>query len=39
MIAGTFAVSLDGQFLPMQLIYAGKTDRSVPKVYFWKEFS
>ena len=26
-ITGTFKVSADGDFLPMQLIYAGKTDR------------
>ena len=39
MITGTFTVSLDGKFLPMQLIYAGKTDRSIPKVDFPKGFS
>ena len=31
-IAGTFAVSAAGRFLPMQLIYAGKTKRCYPKV-------
>ena len=30
-ITGTFTVSADGRFLPMQLIYAGKTDRCHPK--------
>ena len=29
-ITGTFTVSADGDFLPMQLIYAGKTDRCHP---------
>ena len=39
MITGTFTISLDGKFLPMQLIYGGKTDRRIPKVDFRKEFS
>ena len=39
MIAGTFTISLDVQYLPIQLIYAGKTHRSIPKVNFPKEFS
>ena len=30
-ITGTFAVSLAGDFLPMQLIYEGKTPRCLPK--------
>ena len=38
-ITGTFAVSLDGKFLPMQLIYQGKTKRSLPKFEFPKSFS
>ena len=38
MITGTFTVSLDGQYLPIQLIYVGKTQRSIPKVNFPKEF-
>ena len=29
-IIGTFTVSADGEFLPLQLIYAGKTDRYHP---------
>ena len=29
-ITGTFTVSADGDFLPMQLVYAGKTDRCHP---------
>ena len=39
MITGTFTISLDSQYLPIQLIYAGKTHRSIPKVNFPKEFS
>lgn len=38
-ITATFTVTLDGQFLPMQLIYSGKTKRSIPKVEFPKGFS
>ena len=34
MITGIFTISLDGQFLPMQLIYAGKTDNSIPNMDF-----
>ena len=38
-ITGTFAVSVTGDFLPMQLIYEGKTPRCLPKdVGFPKEF-
>ena len=38
-ITGTFTVSMEGTFLPMQLIYAGKTQRCLPKhVEFPKEF-
>ena len=39
MITGTFTISLDSQYLPIQLIYAGKTHRSIPKVNFPKELS
>ena len=36
---GTFAVSMTGDFLPMQLMYDGKTPRCLPKdVEFPKEF-
>ena len=38
-ITATFVISLDGTFLPMQLIYDGKTQRSVPKVEFPSSFS
>ena len=31
-IIGTFTVSLDGQFLPTQLIYTGKTDKCHPRM-------
>ena len=38
-ITGTFAVSMTGDFLSMQLIYEGKTPRCLPKdVEFPKEF-
>ena len=37
-ITGTFSVAMDGSFLPMQLIYKGKTERSLPKYKFPKEF-
>ena len=30
-ITGTFAISMTGEFLPMQLIYGGKTPRCLPK--------
>ena len=33
-ITGRFAISLDGRFLPIQLIYGGKTVQSVPKNIF-----
>ena len=32
--SATFAASLDGNFLPMQILYQGKTDRSHPKYKF-----
>ena len=31
MITGTFAVTLGGNFLPMQLIYGGKTNQNIPR--------
>ena len=38
-ITGTFAVSMTGDFLPMQLIYEGKTPRCLPRdVEFPMEF-
>ena len=33
-ITATFVGSLDGKFLPMQILYQGKTDRSHPKYAF-----
>ena len=33
-ITATFAASLDGKFLPMQILYQGKTDHSHPKYNF-----
>ena len=33
-ITGTFSITFDNKFLPMQLIYKGKTNQSLPKVDF-----
>ena len=38
-ITATFAVSCTGEFLPIQLIYTGKTERSLPKYSFPPSFS
>ena len=38
-ITATFSVTLDNKFLPMQLIYKGKTGQSLPKVKFPNDFS
>ena len=38
-ITATSAVSFDGTFLPMQLIYGGKTTQSLPKFKFSSSFS
>ena len=35
-ITGTFGITLAGDFLPIQLIYQGKTDRSQPNFEFPK---
>jgi len=37
-ITATFTVSASGAFLPIQLIYQGKTKRCLPKFQFPKEF-
>ena len=39
LIVATFVITLDGRFLLMQLIYDGKTTRSIPRVYFPTSFS
>ena len=39
MITATFTTILDGHFLPVQLIYGGKTSKSLPRVNFPKSFS
>ena len=39
MITATFTISLDAQFLSMQLIYSGKTDRSIPEIGLPSSFS
>lgn len=38
-ITATFTITLSGKFLPMQLIYSGKTNQSLLKIEFPKEFS
>ena len=38
-ITATFSITLDNKFLPMQLIYKGKTSQSLPKVKFPEDFS
>ena len=38
-ITATFAVSLSGTFLPIQLIYGGKTKKSLPRYKFPSSFS
>ena len=38
-ITGTFAITLSGKFLPMQLIYGGKTTKSLPRFRFPENFS
>ena len=39
MITATFTITLDGLFLPPQLIYGGKTTKSLPRVKFPSSFS
>ena len=38
-LTATFTITLDGNFLGMQLIYGGKTNESLPRYQFPKEFS
>ena len=38
-ITATFVIDLKGNFLPMQLIYGGKTNRSIPRIDFPEGFS
>ena len=38
-ITATFTITLDGNFLGMPLIYGGKTNQSLPRYQFPKEFS
>lgn len=38
-ITATFTITLEGQFLPIQIIYAGKTKKSLPRVQFPASFS
>ena len=39
MITATFSITLTGVFLPMQLIYGGKTSKSLPRVEFPDSFT
>ena len=38
-ITGTFPISIDGNFFPVQLIYGGKTTQSLPRFEFPKDFN
>ena len=38
-ITGTFVITLDGKFLPIQLIYGGKMKKSLPRYKFPESFS
>ena len=38
-ITGTFVITLNGDFLPLQLIYGGKTKQSLPRYKFPDSFS
>ena len=38
-ITATFVITLSGEFLPMQLIYGGKTLQSLPRYQFPQSFS
>ena len=38
-ITGIFVITLYGNFLPFQLIYGGKTERSLPKFKYPVDFS
>ena len=38
LITGTFTISLHGEFLPMQLIYGGKTTQSLLRFEFSSDF-
>ena len=34
----TFSITMDGQFLPMQIVYGGKTSKSIPRLSFPDRF-
>ena len=38
-ITATFSITMENKFLPMQLIYKGKTSQSFPKIQFPNGFS
>ena len=38
-ITATFSITMENKFLPMQLIYKGKTSQSLPKIHFPNGFS
>ena len=33
-ITATFSITMDSQFLPMQIMYGGKTSKSIPRISF-----
>ena len=37
-ITATFTITMNGKFLPMQIIYGGKTSKSIPPVFFPDSF-
>ena len=38
MITATVSITITGEFLPLQLIYGGKTKKSIPAVSFPSDF-
>ena len=38
-ITATYSITMENKFLPMQLIYKGKTSQSLPKIHFPNGFS
>ena len=38
-ITSTFSITIDGQFLPMQILYGEKTSKSIPRISFPEDSS